>query len=123
MTMCPFKPGQVQGTALLKPPVLPLSSHLTMKLLLRIKTMRRMTECMPLGLQAAFRNQGGFHMIGSGRGKIEKQEDLQKAADVAQELQLDGLIVCGGDDSNTNAAVLAEFFKAKGETNLTHTAQ
>ena len=53
-------------------------------------------------------------MIGSGRGKIEKPEDLQKAADVAQELQLDGLIVCGGDDSNTNAAVLAEFFKAKG---------
>ena len=66
------------------------------------------------GLQAAFRNQGGFHMIGSGRGKIEKAEDLQKAADVAQELRLDGLIVCGGDDSNTNAAVLAEFFKSKG---------
>jgi pyrophosphate--fructose-6-phosphate 1-phosphotransferase len=73
-------------------------------------------------LQAAFRNQGGFHMIGSGRSKIEKQEDLQKAADVAQELQLDGLIVCGGDDSNTNAAVLAEFYKAKGEITSTHTA-
>lgn len=70
------------------------------------------------GLQAAFRNQGGFHMIGSGRGKIEKAEDLQKAADVAQELRLDGLIVCGGDDSNTNAAVLAEFFKSKGELTL-----
>ena len=54
-------------------------------------------------------------MIGSGRGKIEKPEDLQKASDVAQELRLDGLIVCGGDDSNTNAAVLAEFFKSKGE--------
>ncbi len=66
------------------------------------------------GLQAAFRNQGGFHMIGSGRGKIEKAEDLQKAADVAQALRLDGLIVCGGDDSNTNAAVLAESFKSKG---------
>jgi len=66
------------------------------------------------GFQAAFRNQGGFHMIGSGRGKIEKVEDLQKAADVTQELRLDGLIVCGGDDSNTNAAVLAEFFKSKG---------
>ncbi|CAL5223693.1 g6246 [Coccomyxa viridis] len=63
---------------------------------------------------AAFRNQGGFHMIGSGRGKIEKAEDLQKAADVAQALRLDGLIVCGGDDSNTNAAVLAESFKSKG---------
>ena len=67
------------------------------------------------GLQAPFRNQGGFHMIGSGRGKIEKAEDLQTAADVAQELRLDGLIVCGGDDSNTNAAVLAEFFQCKGE--------
>ncbi|CAK0740350.1 hypothetical protein CVIRNUC_001244 [Coccomyxa viridis] len=63
---------------------------------------------------APFRNQGGFHMIGSGRGKIEKPEDLQKASNVAQELRLDGLVVCGGDDSNTNAAVLAEFFKAKG---------
>lgn len=57
-------------------------------------------------------------MIGSGRGKIEKPEDLQKASDVAQELRLDGLVVCGGDDSNTNAAVLAEFFKAKGERHL-----
>ena len=57
-------------------------------------------------------------MIGSGRSKIEKPEDLQKASDVAQELRLDGLVVCGGDDSNTNAAVLAEFFKAKGERHL-----
>ncbi len=73
------------------------------------------------GLQAAFRNLGGFHMIGSGRGKIEKAEDLQKAADVAQELNLDGLIVCGGDDSNTNAAVLAEFFKSKGRAILSGT--
>ena len=69
-------------------------------------------------MKAPFRNQGGFHMIGSGRGKIEKPEDLQKASDVAQELRLDGLVVCGGDDSNTNAAVLAEFFKAKGERHL-----
>ena len=57
-------------------------------------------------------------MIGSGRGKIEKPQDLQKASDVAQDLRLDGLIVCGGDDSNTNAAVLAEFFEAKGERYL-----
>ncbi len=53
-------------------------------------------------------------MIGSGRGKIESQEDLKKAAAVVGELDLDGLVVCGGDDSNTNAAVLAEFFKASG---------
>ena len=69
-------------------------------------------------MKAPFRNQGGFHMIGSGRGKIEKPEDLQKASDVAQELRLDGLVVCGGDDSNTNAAVLAEYFKAKSAHHL-----
>lgn len=57
-------------------------------------------------------------MIGSGRGKIESQEDLNKAAAVVEELDLDGLVVCGGDDSNTNAAVLAEFFKAKGKSSL-----
>ena len=74
-------------------------------------------------LQAAFRNQGGFHMIGSGRGKIEKAEDLQRAADVAQELRLDGLIVCGGDDSNTNAAILAEFFKSKGDPSSSSSVQ
>jgi 6-phosphofructokinase len=64
--------------------------------------------------QAPFRNQGGFHMIGSGRGKIESQQDLQKAATVVEELDLHGLVICGGDDSNTNAAVLAEYFKSKG---------
>ena len=61
-------------------------------------------------------------MIGSGRGKIEKPEDLQKASEVVQALRLDGLVVCGGDDSNTNAAVLAEFFKAKGEHHLSSPA-
>ena len=69
-------------------------------------------------MKPPFRNQGGFHMNGRGRGKIQKPEDLQKPGDVAQELRLDGLVVCGGDDSNTNAAVLAEFFKAKGERHL-----
>ncbi len=66
-------------------------------------------------LQAEFRNLGGFHLIGSGRDKIEKEKDLEQAASVVKELDLDGLVVCGGDDSNTNAAVLAENFAAKGE--------
>jgi diphosphate-dependent phosphofructokinase len=59
-------------------------------------------------------NQGGFDLLGTGRTKIEKPEQLEGALRTAQELQLDGLVVIGGDDSNTNAAVLAEFFRAKG---------
>ena len=46
--------------------------------------------------------------------QIESEEDLRKAAAVVQELALDGLIITGGDDSNTNAAVLANFFLATG---------
>ena len=57
-----------------------------------------------------FRNSGGFDMIGSGRAKIETQEQLEKALEVALELKLDGLVIIGGDDSNTNAALLAEYF-------------
>ncbi len=53
-------------------------------------------------------------MIGSGRDKIESAEDLARAAAAVTDLALDGLIVCGGDDSNTNAAVLAEYFLARG---------
>lgn len=58
-----------------------------------------------------FRNQGGFHMICSGRHKIETEEQKSKSMQVCQKLALHGLIVIGGDDSNTNAAVLAEYFK------------
>ena len=68
----------------------------------------------PCRAQLAFRNQGGFHMICSGRDKIEKPADLARAAATAAELDLDGLVVCGGDDSNTNAAVLAEYFASQG---------
>ena len=53
-------------------------------------------------------------MIGSGRDKIESQQDLETAASVAKQLELDGIVVVGGDDSNTNAAVLAEFFLSQG---------
>jgi pyrophosphate--fructose-6-phosphate 1-phosphotransferase len=63
---------------------------------------------------AKFRNTGGFHLLGSGRDKIEKPEQLAAAAASAAALKLDGLVVIGGDDSNTNAAVLAEYFLASG---------
>lgn len=56
-----------------------------------------------------YRNTGGFDLIGSGRDKIETQEQLQSSVEVLQSLELDGLIIIGGDDSNTNAAVLAEY--------------
>ena len=59
---------------------------------------------------APFRNQGGFDLLGSGRTKIETPEQLQGAAASAKNLNLDGLVVIGGDDSNTNAAILAEYF-------------
>ena len=57
-------------------------------------------------------------MIGSGRDKIETPEQLKRAADTVRRLGLDGLVVCGGDDSNTNAAVLAEHFLAQGASQL-----
>lgn len=62
----------------------------------------------------SFRNQGGFDLIGSGRTKIEKQEQLQASLETVNRLGLDGFVVIGGDDSNTNAAILAEYFKNNG---------
>jgi pyrophosphate--fructose-6-phosphate 1-phosphotransferase len=61
-----------------------------------------------------YRNTGGFSMIISGRDKIEKPEDLASCKANFETLGLDGLVVVGGDDSNTNAAVLAEYIKASG---------
>lgn len=63
---------------------------------------------------APYRNQGGFDLLGSGRDKIETQEQFQAAEATVKKLALDGLVVIGGDDSNTNAALLAEFFQNKG---------
>ena len=63
---------------------------------------------------ADYRNQGGFDMIGSGRTKIETPEQFAAAQKAVETLQLDGLVVVGGDDSNTNAALLAEYFKSNG---------
>jgi len=65
-------------------------------------------------LLAEYRNQGGFDMIGSGRTKIETPEQLAAAEKSVRELDLDGLVIIGGDDSNTNAALLAEYFLEKG---------
>lgn len=63
---------------------------------------------------AFYRNQGGFDLIGSGRTKIESEEQLAASLKVAQQHELDGIVVIGGDDSNTNAAVLAEYFLKNG---------
>lgn len=60
------------------------------------------------------RNLGGFDLIGSGRDKIEEPEQLVAAASTVHAHALDALVIIGGDDSNTNAAVLAEYFLAQG---------
>jgi pyrophosphate--fructose-6-phosphate 1-phosphotransferase len=59
-----------------------------------------------------YRNTGGFDMIGSGRHKIESAAHFKASMDNCTTLDLDGLVVIGGDDSNTNAALLAEYFAA-----------
>ncbi|MBA3721648.1 MAG: diphosphate--fructose-6-phosphate 1-phosphotransferase [Parachlamydiaceae bacterium] len=65
-------------------------------------------------LLSLYRNQGGFDIIGSGRTKIETPEQFIDAENTIKNLDLDGLVVIGGDDSNTNAAFLAEYFLEKG---------
>ncbi|MDR1024844.1 MAG: diphosphate--fructose-6-phosphate 1-phosphotransferase [Treponema sp.] len=61
-----------------------------------------------------YRNTGGFDIIGSGRTKIETPEQFAAALAAAQALKLDAVVIIGGDDSNTNAALLAEYFLEKG---------
>ena len=63
---------------------------------------------------APYRNQGGFDLIGSGRTKIETDDQLAAALKSASDLRLDGIVIIGGDDSNTNAAILAEYFLKHG---------
>eukprot|EP01053_Blabericola_migrator_P005488 Blabericola_migrator_1__5487@NODE_27_length_20109_cov_273_259006_g24_i0_p3_GENE_NODE_27_length_20109_cov_273_259006_g24_i0NODE_27_length_20109_cov_273_259006_g24_i0_p3_ORF_typecomplete_len1196_score265_43PFK/PF00365_20/2_4e79PFK/PF00365_20/6_6e58RSS_P20/PF11757_8/1_1e03RSS_P20/PF11757_8/22RSS_P20/PF11757_8/24_NODE_27_length_20109_cov_273_259006_g24_i046108197 len=60
-----------------------------------------------------YRNMGGFDMICSGRHKIETEEQKSKSMEICQKLELHGLVIIGGDDSNTNGAILAEYFKSK----------
>ena len=62
----------------------------------------------------SYRNTGGFDMVGSGRTKIETPEQFEKALANAMNHGLDALVVVGGDDSNTNAALLAEYFASHG---------
>ncbi|TVR55795.1 MAG: diphosphate--fructose-6-phosphate 1-phosphotransferase, partial [Spirochaetaceae bacterium] len=63
-----------------------------------------------------YRNTGGFDMIASGRTKIETDEQFARSLEVCTEIGVDALVVIGGDDSNTNAALLAEYFIASGST-------
>eukprot|EP01059_Diplonema_ambulator_P034439 TRINITY_DN7710_c0_g1_i1.p1 TRINITY_DN7710_c0_g1~~TRINITY_DN7710_c0_g1_i1.p1 ORF type:complete len:1121 (+),score=310.78 TRINITY_DN7710_c0_g1_i1:87-3449(+) len=65
-------------------------------------------------LLAKYRNQGGFNMLGTSRTKIETKEQFNMARQSVLKLALDGLVICGGDDSNTNAALLADYFLATG---------
>ena len=60
-----------------------------------------------------YRNTGGFDIIGSGRTKLEKEEQFEKGYEILKELGIKALVIIGGDDSNTNACVLAEYYAAK----------
>ncbi len=60
-----------------------------------------------------YRNTGGFDMIGSGRTKLEKEEQFEKGLEILKKLDIKALVIIGGDDSNTNACVLAEYYAAK----------
>ncbi len=59
-----------------------------------------------------YRNTGGFDIIGSGRTKLETKEQFDKGLEILKELGITALVIIGGDDSNTNAAVLAEYYKS-----------
>jgi pyrophosphate--fructose-6-phosphate 1-phosphotransferase len=61
-----------------------------------------------------YRNTGGFDIIGSGRTKLESIEQFDKGLEVLKKLNISALIIIGGDDSNTNACVLAEYYKSIG---------
>ncbi|MEZ3576353.1 MAG: diphosphate--fructose-6-phosphate 1-phosphotransferase [Muribaculaceae bacterium] len=60
-----------------------------------------------------YRNTGGFDIIGSGRTKLEKKEQFDEGLKILNELGIKALVIIGGDDSNTNAAILAEYYKEK----------
>jgi diphosphate-dependent phosphofructokinase len=60
-----------------------------------------------------FRNTGGFDIIGSGRTKLEEPEQFDKGLEILQKLGITALVIIGGDDSNTNACLLAEYYESK----------
>ncbi|MDR0388980.1 MAG: diphosphate--fructose-6-phosphate 1-phosphotransferase [Spirochaetaceae bacterium] len=63
-----------------------------------------------------YRNTGGFDIIGSGRTKVETPEQFASSLETAKKLGLDAVVIIGGDDSNTNAALLAEYFLNQGSS-------
>ena len=64
-------------------------------------------------LMDEYRNTGGFDIIGSGRTKLEEVDQFEKGIEILRELGIRALVIIGGDDSNTNACVLAEYYAAK----------
>ena len=60
-----------------------------------------------------YRNTGGFDIIGSGRTKLEAEDQFEKGLEIIRQLGIKALVIIGGDDSNTNACVLAEYYAAK----------
>ena len=64
-----------------------------------------------------YRNTGGFDIIGSGRTKLEAESQFEKGYEIIKELGIKALVIIGGDDSNTNACVLAEYYAAKKHKN------
>lgn len=60
-----------------------------------------------------YRNTGGFDIIGSGRTKLESEDQFEKGYEIIKKLDIKALVMIGGDDSNTNACVLAEYYAAK----------
>ena len=69
------------------------------------------TKEITLEVLSSYRNQGGFDLLGSGRTKIETSDQLKQSLQNIKDLNLDGLVVIGGDDSNTNACVLAQYLQ------------
>jgi len=72
------------------------------------------TEILTGDIIDAYRNTGGFDIIGSGRTKIETPQQFAASLETAKKLGLNAVVIIGGDDSNTNAALLAEYFLAQG---------
>ena len=64
----------------------------------------------------SYRNTGGFDIIGSGRTKLETREQFAVCTEVCKKHDINAIVIIGGDDSNTNAAVLAEYFRAEGQS-------
>jgi pyrophosphate--fructose-6-phosphate 1-phosphotransferase len=62
-----------------------------------------------------YRNTGGFDIIGSGRTKLEDEEQYEKGAEICNQLNIHAIVIIGGDDSNTNACVLAEYYQQHGK--------